>query len=303
MIDLLIVGSGPAGMTAALYAVRAGLDTLLLEAYSPGGQIIKTSEIENFPGFINIGGFDLAMKLKTQVDEAGVKTAYAEVIKIEKINGVFEVSTSTEKIIAKSVIVCTGASHKKLDVKGENEFFGRGVSYCAVCDGNFYKGKTVCVVGGGNTAVEDVLYLSKICEKVYIIHRRDEFRAVSVLVEKMKKLRNVEIITDSVLTEIRGNEKVDGVVIKNIKTNTEKEISVCGVFISVGAFPLSAAVPKELLNKDGYIETDEKCMTKTEGLFAAGDVRNSPLKQVITACSDGALAATFSAEYIGGIKL
>lgn len=301
MKDIIIIGGGPAGLTAAIYAQRAGCDITLFEYMSPGGQVMTTPEIENYPGFAGTG-FDLAMKFYEQVNALGVDFCYENVKTLKKEDGVFSVACeSGTEYEAKSVIIASGARRRKLDIPGEAEFTGRGVSYCATCDGNFFRNKTVAVVGGGNTAVEDAIYLSNLCKTVYLIHRRDSFRASKTLTDRLARCENIQLILDTVPLEIRGEDKVCALAVRNKLTGAETEIETDGVFVAVGTIPETSFVPAEVvLNEGGYIVTDNKCMTSVEGLFAVGDVRNTPLKQVITAAADGAVAATYAAEYIGG---
>ena len=302
MKDIIIIGAGPAGLTAALYGARAGCDVSVFESFSPGGQVMATPEIENYPGFINISGFDLAMKLHEQVEKLNVDFKYENVTSIKECKGGFIVNGEQNSYETKTVIIATGAKRRLLDVKGESEFTGRGVSYCATCDGNFFKGLTAAVVGGGNTAVEDALYLANICKKVYLVHRRNEFRASKVLVERLKKATNIEIKYSCVPIEICGDHKVSKVVLKNVLTETVEEIETDAVFVAIGTLPNNSVVPEGAkLDAGGHIITDEHCMTDIGGLFAIGDVRNTPLKQVITAAADGAVAANYASEYINKI--
>lgn len=301
MKDIIIIGGGPGGLTAAIYAKRAGCDITLFESMSPGGQVMTTPDIENYPGFTGTG-FDLAMKFYEQTTAMGVDIAYENVKELKKNDGVFSVVCENgNEYTAKSVIIASGAKRRKLDIKGENEFTGRGVSYCATCDGNFFKGKTAVVVGGGNTAVEDAIYLSKLCAKVYLMHRRDSFRATKTLTDRLPEHGNIEVILNSVPLEICGTDKVDKLVIKNRITNETGEIETDAVFVAVGTVPECSFIPEEVeLNEGGYIVTDRHCMTNVKGLFAVGDVRDTPLKQVVTAAADGAVAANYASEYIGG---
>ncbi|MBE6671488.1 MAG: thioredoxin-disulfide reductase [Ruminococcaceae bacterium] len=304
MKDIIIIGGGPAGLSAAIYAKRAGCDVCVFEKMSPGGQVMTTPEIENYPGFVGTG-FDLSMNMFDQVKGLNVEFEYETIDRIEKNDGVFYIySADGKEFTARSVIIASGAKRRLLEVEGESEFTGRGVSYCATCDGNFFKDRVAVVVGGGNTAVEDAIYLSNICEKVYIIHRRDEFRASKVLVERMNSIEKIEAIFNTVPVAISGTETVESLVVKNKITNEESVLSTDAVFVAVGTVPETSFV-SDMVSYDnaGYIQTDEKCMTKTEGLYAVGDVRNTLLKQVITAAADGAVAATFSAEYVQNLKL
>lgn len=299
MKDIIIIGAGPAGLTAAIYAKRAGCDVAVFEYMSPGGQVMTTPEIENYPGFIGTG-YDLAMKFYEQANELNVDFQFENVKSIEKNDDTFVLKCkSGNEFTAKCVIIASGATRRKLEIKGENEFTGRGVSYCATCDGNFFKDNTAVVVGGGNTAVEDAIYLSKICKKVYVIHRRDEFRATKNLTDRLKECENVELRLNCVPVEIVGTDKVESVTINNKLSDEKSIIETDAVFVAVGTIPQTDCVPEEVVRNDGgYIITDEKCRTNIDGLFAVGDVRNTPLKQVITAASDGAIAANYAAEYL-----
>jgi thioredoxin reductase (NADPH) len=299
MQDLIIIGGGPAGLTAALYAKRAGLNVVIFEKFAIGGQVSTTYEIENYPGFLNISGPDLIAKMEEQVTSIDVKIISEEVISIEEFNGIKKVTTKQGEYNSKTIILALGAKPKLLDVTGENEFMGKGVSYCATCDGNFFRKKDVAVVGGGNTAVEDAIFLSRICNKVYLIHRRDTFRADKKLVDSMLKIDNVEIIYDTITEEIIGENLVTGVRIKNIKTAEIKTLEVKGIFVAVGVKP-NNEIAKHLVELDetGFILTKEDMSTKTKGIFAAGDGRNTPIRQIVVAASDGAIAAYSALGYI-----
>jgi len=291
MIDVAIIGAGPAGLTAAVYAKRAGLNTVVFEKSFSGGQMASTNEIENFPGFINISGIDLALKMDEQARKIGAEFINAEVKSIKKENDIFYLGTSKEVYEAKNVVIALGASPKTLDLESEERLRGSGVSYCATCDGSFYKGADVAVVGGGNTAFEDAEYLSRLCNKVYIVHRRNEFRADKVLQNKVFKIPNVEIITEYVPEEICGKFEVESIKLKKTDSDERKELKVNGVFVAVGTIPNSNIV-KDIAELDewGYIKTDNSMRTSLEGLYAAGDVRNTNLRQILTACADGAVA-------------
>lgn len=294
MKDIVIIGSGPAGLTAGIYGVRAGHDVVIIDS-SPvsGGQILNTYEVDNYPGLPGISGVMMGDTFRKHCEKLGVPFMTATVKSIDKAEGGFVVKTRKEEIAAKNVILATGASNKKLGIPGEEEFSGMGVSYCATCDGAFFKGKTVAVVGGGDVALEDAIYLSRGCEKVYLIHRRDEFRAAKILVDEAKSCANIEMVYDTVVDAIKGTEMVGAIAIKNTKSGLESELSVDGVFIAVGTEPNSGLF-KGLCDIDekGYIVAGEDCKTSTPGLFAAGDVRTKKLRQVITACADGANAVS-----------
>ncbi len=299
MKDIIIIGAGPAGLTAAIYAKRAGCDVSIFEYMSPGGQVMTTPDIENYPGFVGTG-FDLAMKFYEQVTALNVDFQFENIKTIEKTDVGFTLKCeSGNEFNSKAVIIATGAARRKLEINGENQFTGKGVSYCATCDGNFFKDKTAVVVGGGNTAVEDAIYLSKLCKKVYLIHRRDEFRASKSLVDRLPACENIELLLNCVPVEIKGSDNVESISINNKITGELFEVETDAVFVAVGTIPQTEAVPAGVIrNNGGYIVTDEKCRTNIEGLYAVGDVRNTPLKQVITSAADGAVAATFAAEYV-----
>lgn len=291
MIDVAIIGGGPAGLTAAIYGMRAGLKVVVFEKNFSGGQMAFTNEIENFPGFINISGPDLALKMDEQAKKMGAKFVNAEIKTIKKEDEIFNLKTSKEIYKAKNVIIALGALPKKLGLESEERLRGCGISYCATCDGSFYKGADVAVIGGGNTALEDAEYLSRLCNKVYIIHRRKEFRGDKVLQGKVFKIPNIEIVTESVTEEIYGKFEVESIKVKNINTQDVKEIKVNGVFVAIGTKPNNELV-KDMVETDewGYIKTDSGMKTNVAGLYAIGDIRNTNLRQILTACADGAVA-------------
>ena len=285
ILDLIICGGGAAGLTSAVYAARSGLDFVLIDiSSSMGCQITQTSDVDNYTGFEKVNGMELVMKFYEHAKALNAPMINDEVQEITKENGIFTVKCAQGEYKSKTVIYCSGASHRELGVKGERELLGRGVGYCAVCDGFFYRNKTVVVVGGGNTAVTDALYLSKICKKVILVHRRDSLRAEKILVERLENAENVELMFNSEVLEILGEKGADGVLLKSGET-----IDCDGVFIAVGIVPRSDTV-KNLaeLDVNGYIVADESGRTSLDGLFAAGDVRTKELRQIITACSDGA---------------
>ena len=290
--DVIIVGAGPAGLTAALYCGRAGFATLMLEKLSPGGQMATTNEIENYPGFPGItDGFTLAMNMKAQAEQFGVRQDYAEVTALRTEGELKLLDTKAGTLRARSVILAPGAAPRLLGLPNETALRGKGVSYCATCDGAFYRGKTVAVVGGGDTAAADAVFLSSLCEKVYLIHRRDELRAAKSLQKKLMALPNVEIIWDTVVNEICGEDQVEALFIENKKTGAKKHLPVDGVFVAVGMKPNTNMVPDEIKKDEaGYIVADENCVTNVTGIFAAGDVRTKMLRQIITAAADGANA-------------
>ena len=285
LYDLIICGGGAAGLSAAVYASRSGLDFVLVDtASSMGSQITQTSEIENYPGFENINGMDLIMKFYEHAKALNAPMINNDVQKISKQDGIFTVSCAQNELKAKTVVYCFGATHRTLGVKGEHELLGKGVGYCAVCDGFFFRNKTAVVIGGGNTAVTDAVYLTKICKKVFLIHRRDTLRADKVLADKLENAENAEILYNTEVSQIIGEQRVEGVELKN-----GEEILCDGVFIAVGISPRSELVKDFVkLDKGGYVVADESGKTSVDGFFVAGDVRTKPLRQVITACSDGA---------------
>lgn len=285
ILDLVICGGGAAGLTSAVYAARSGLDFVLIDiSSSMGSQITQTSDVDNYTGFEKVNGMELVMKFYEHAKALNAPMINDEVQEITKENGIFTVKCAQGEYKTRTVIYCSGASHRELGVKGEKELLGRGVGYCAVCDGFFYRNKTVVVVGGGNTAVTDALYLSKICKKVILVHRRDSLRAEKILVERLENAENVELMFNSEVAEILDEKGADGVLLKSGET-----IDCDGVFIAVGIVPRSDTV-KNLaeLDDNGYIVADESGKTSLDGLFAAGDVRTKELRQIITACSDGA---------------
>jgi len=297
--DVIIIGAGPAGMTAAVYAARANLDTLMLERGVPGGQMANTEEIENYPGFDHILGPDLANKMLEHAKKFGARYQFGEVKKIVDGHPYKKVVTGKETYLAKAVIIASGAEHRKLGVPGEDRLAGRGVSYCAVCDGAFFRDKELVVVGGGDSAVEEGVFLTKFASKVTIVHRRDQLRAQKILQERAFKNEKVDFIWDTVVEEIVGDDKVTGVKLYNRKTGERREFPCDGVFIYIGMDPLTDWVRDlGITNDAGYIETDERMRTRLTGIFAAGDVREKTLRQVVTATSDGSIAAMEAQQYI-----
>jgi thioredoxin reductase (NADPH) len=298
--DVAIIGAGPAGLSAGLYAARAKLSTVIVEKMFPGGQAAITYRIENYPGFAEgVGGADLADAIKTQAESFGAEFLNGDVEKIEKKDDKFIIYMKGESLEAKSVILATGAQPRKVGVKGEKEFTGKGVSYCATCDGAFYSNKPIVIVGGGDTAIEEALYLTRFASSIYVIHRRDELRATKILQERAFNNDKIKFIWDSVLHEIEGKDTVEEVVVKNVKTGKLSSVSVDGVFIAIGYTPNTDFV-KDLvqLDEQGYIVTDEHMKTQVPGLFAAGDIRKKSLRQVVTAVADGAIAAVEAGKFI-----
>lgn len=299
MYDVAIIGEGPAGMTAAIYATRAGLSTVIIEKAFSGGQMGITPEIDNYPGFESISGFELAMNMSNHAKKLGAEVKRADVLEFVFKDGENIIKTSSGDIEAKTVILALGASHRKLGVPGEEKYTGLGVSYCATCDGNFFRGREVCVIGGGNTALEDALYLSKICTKVYLIHRRDAFRGFDALAKRIFETENISPILDSVVESINGEERVSSVTVKNVKSDTLTEIPILGCFIAVGMEPNTELLKDKIkLTKSGHIDAGEDTETNLPGVFAAGDIREKISYQIITAAADGAVAASRAGAYI-----
>jgi len=326
MYDLIIIGSGPAGLSAAVYGKRAGMDLLVMEmAPMSGGQVLNTYEVDNYLGMPGINGFDMGMQFREHADKLGVEFVDAEVLSLEaagalgenrseitaaetaqgSLQNYYKVCTTDGDYEAKTVILATGAGHAHLEVPGEEKFSGRGVSYCATCDGAFYRGKTVAVVGGGDVALEDAIYLSRFCEKVYLIHRRDELRGAKILQEELFQKENVELLYSHTVQEIQGADMVTGLRIKDLKAEknaqemAERVLAIDGVFIAVGIIP-HTELAKELLECDekGYIIAGEDCVTNMPGVFVAGDARKKQLRQIITAVADGANAVTSVGIYL-----
>lgn len=303
VFDTLIIGGGPAGYTAALYAARAGLDTAVLERMSAGGQMGLTDIIDNYPGFPQgVDGLTLGMDMQAQAERFGAKSLYGDVTEVDFTDpSVKKVITPYETHYARTVIIATGANPRELGLPNEQALVGKGVHYCAHCDGRFYKGKTVAVVGGGNSAVSDALYLSRVTEKVYLIHRRDTLRATKIYHEPLMKAENVEFIWDSAVTEILTDGRVTGVKVRNLKDGTEREVAFSGLFVSIGRKPATDFLNGALeLDSYGYIVADETTRTSVPGVFAAGDVRTKALRQVVTAVADGATAVHYAEEYLNG---
>lgn len=301
MYDLVIIGNGPAGISAGIYAVRYGLNTLILEKNVISGQIATTDIVENYPGFSSISGMELMDKFKEHAQNIGVVTEDDEVIGIRSEDDFKVIHTDERDIETKSVIVATGANPKHVGVPGEEEFAGRGVSYCATCDGPFFKDKSVAVIGGGDSAITDALILSNLASKVCIVHRRDELRAVKVLQDRAFSRNNIEFNLNTLLDEIVGEDNENGVVkkiiLKNVESNDKKEIAIDGVFIYVGIVPNTGFVDVDK-TQTGFIITNDKMETSVEGIYAAGDCRTTPLRQVVTAVSDGAIAAASAHDFV-----
>jgi thioredoxin reductase (NADPH) len=304
MRDVIVIGLGPAGITACLYILRAKLSVLGIEKFAFGGQMNLTYIIENYPGFPDgISGYELAELFKKHIEKYGLEIITDEVIGINVKEGYLELLTRKEKYQALSVVITTGASPKRLGVKGEQEFTGRGVSYCATCDAPLYKDKITAVIGGGNTAVEEALYLTKFCRKVYLIHRRDRLRAEKFLQDRVLSTSRIELVLNSVVEEIKGDRKVNAVVIRNLKEEKAIPLEVDGVFIFVGHTPNTDFCKGLIqLDENGYVITDENFQTSVAGIFSAGDVRKGSLKQVISACGEGAKAGQNAVRYVEKLK-
>ena len=298
--DLAVIGGGPAGYTAALYGARAGLSTAVVEKLSAGGQVAETSTVENYPGFPDgIDGFTLGMNMKAHAEVFGAVSLSAAVTALSLYGKQKEIHTNNGVIYAKTVIVATGARPRKLAVEGEDAFSGRGVSYCATCDGMLFRGKTVAVVGGGNSAAEEALYLSRIAKKVYLIHRRDSLRASARERDALMARENVEILWNKTVEAVQGETRLSEIILKDTQSQKRESLSLDGLFIAVGRLPETALLRDILpLDKDGYVLADESTKTAVEGVFAAGDIRKKPLRQIVTAAADGAVAATAAERYL-----
>lgn len=301
--DVIIIGGGPAGFTAALYAARANLSAMVIEKFAPGGQMATTEIVENYPGFVEgINGFELGMQMKKGAERFGVKTKLAEVKSVELDKNPKLIHTSKDTFEAKTVILALGAFPRELGLPNERNLRGRGVSYCATCDGMFYKDKTVVIVGGGNTAVADALFLAKICKKVYLVHRRDELRASKTYMESLEKTDNIEFIWSSEVVEILADEFVTGVKVKSRKDDSIRMVACDGIFVAIGNVPNTELIKGQVeLDEAGYVPADESTRTNIPGVFAVGDMRNKPLRQIVTAVADGAVASKYAEEFIDSL--
>ena len=298
--DMIIIGSGPAGLAAAVYGQRAKVDLIVIEKQMiSGGQIINTLEVDNYPGLPGIGGFELGQKFREHAEKLGTAFVTDEVKEV-RINedGTRTVVGAEADYTAKTVVIASGAEHSLLGVPGEKELTGSGVSYCATCDGNFYRNKVTAVVGGGDVALGDALYLARLCRKVYLIHRRDSFRGAKVLEDKVRAAENIELVLDSTVEEIRGEGQLKSILVKNKKSGAETELAIDGLFIAVGIVPESKSFPFLKTDERGYVLADETCETNVPGVYAAGDVRKKQLRQVITAVADGANAVESAVRYL-----
>ncbi len=300
MKDLCIIGAGPAGMSAAIYALRAGMDIVILEKFAPGGQIINTYEVENYPGFAEpVMGAELVSAMENQVKRLGAQIENREVITIEKSDNHFLCRCADDSVVeSKSLIVATGSRYKKLDIPGEKEFAGKGVSYCATCDAAFFRGKKVAVIGGGDTALEDASFLTRFVDKLYLVHRRDQFRGSKILQNRVINHPKIEILYDSIPLEIRGDKKVNALVIENKISKKQTTLDLDGVFVFIGYVPVTDMEPGEVKNEWGEVIVDESMKTSVSGLYAAGDIRTSSRRQIVTAAADGANAAMAIYDYL-----
>lgn len=301
--DVIVIGCGPAGMTAALYAKRAGLSVAIFEKAQVGGQISVTEKVANYPGFTSVNGADLSQKMFEQVCENQIAVEFAEVTSVDLTKQVKTIVADGETYKAKAVILSMGAKARELGVEGEAQFCGKGVSYCAVCDGGFYRNKTVALVGGGNTAIEDIVYLSNLATKIYHIHRRSEFRAENAVIDEYNNIRKqnpqqIEQLLGYTVSKINGDGKIKSVTIKNVADGSEKEVFIDGLFVAAGRVPQTEILAGQIELKDGYIVVDDKMQTNLKGVFAAGDICVKTLRQIVTATSDGAVAATNANNYI-----
>ena len=302
MYDVVILGAGPAGLTAGIYAARGGLSVAIVENQAPGGQAALTAEIENYPGFETISGFDLTARMVAQCEGLGVVFVYDNPVNVSLEGAVKTVETAYSGTVeGRALIIATGALPRPLGVPRESELLGGGVSYCATCDGAFFRGKPVAVVGGGNTAVEDALYLERFASEVYLIHRRDALRADALLSERITK-STVKILWDTVVTDLVGSPRLQSLNVKNVKTGETSSVRVDGFFIAAGRKPASEGLNGVALNESGYILTDDEMRTNIDGVFAAGDVRRKSLRQVVTAAADGALSAENAVKYVGALR-
>ena len=303
--DMVIIGGGPGGYTAALYAARAGLDVVVLEKLSAGGQMAQTHQIDNYPGFVDgIDGFELAERMQQQAERFGAKTEYAEVFRLDLKADPKIVESSEGSFYGRTVVFATGAGPRELGVPMERELTGRGIAYCAACDGMFFRGKTVVVVGGGNSAAAEALTLSRVAKQVILVHRRDTLRATKIYHEPLRKAENVEFRWNSVVTQLLHDKKLTGIRLKNVLTGEESELSCDGVFVSVGRRPATELVKAQLeLDQGGYVIAGESTETSIPGVYAVGDVRTKKLRQVVTAVADGAMAVHMAEEYLAGTKV
>ncbi len=299
MYDIIIIGAGTAGMSAAIYGVRSGKSVLVLEGTMYGGQIVNTPEIENYPGIKKVSGFEFATNLYEQALELGAEIVMDQVVRVQRVDDVYEVQGADELYRGRTVILATGSKNRTLGLDKEEEFIGRGVSYCATCDGAFFRDKVVAVNGGGNTALEDASFLSNYCKRVYLIHRRDIFRGEEKLVQQLMEKSNVEFVLNTVIKQINGEQRLESIDIENVKTKLCGQVAVDGLFVAIGRIPENRVFQNIAeLDEQGYIVALEDCKTNTEGVFAAGDCRTKKVRQLATAAADGAVAALAACELL-----
>ena len=303
MYDIIIIGAGPSGMTAGIYAKQARKNVLILEKESYGGQILKADKIKNYPGFTEISGFDFATKLYNQLKELNPNIKFEEVLEIKNYDNYKEVTTKKSSYKAKSIIIASGAQNRKLGLTNEDKLIGKGVSYCATCDGMFFKDKAVAITGGGNSAIDDALYLSDIAKEVFVIYRQKDFRIDSLNLSKLKEKENVTFILNTNIVNINGKEKLESIILKNNDTDEETTLNIDGLFIAIGHIPVSSMC-NSLIDTDekGYIISKEDCKTNIDGIFASGDIRIKDIRQLTTACSDGTIAALNACKYLREIE-
>ena len=302
MRDLIVIGAGPAGMTAALYALRAGKSVLLIECEACGGQITQSRRVENYPGVAEISGLDLADRMFSQVMELGAEIEVGRVIGIQNEGEKKTVLTEGDAFEGRAVILATGVRHRKLGVPGEEALIGKGISFCAVCDGAFFKERRVAVLGGGNTAIQDALLLAETSSEVYLIHRRDGFRAEKTLMDRVFSNERITVITDTVVTEVLGEGALRALQLRNVKTGEERELAVDGLFEAIGSVPQNTPFSEIVdLDADGYVDAREDCMTRTPGVFVAGDCRRKAIRQLTTATADGSVAGLAAIEYLNAL--
>lgn len=302
MYDIIIIGAGPSGLTACIYSCLANKKVLVLEKEAYGGQILKTNKVRNYPGFENISGYDFATNLYNQAKNLGPDIKFEEVLRIN--NGeIKKVITKNNTYEAKAIIIASGSTTRKLPIAGIEKFDGKGISYCATCDGNFYKGKDVAVVGGGNTAIDEALYLSDICNKVYIVYRRKEFSFNSINLEKLKERKNVSFILNSNVVSVNGEDKLESIIAEDVDTKEKTTLEINGLFVAIGSVPVSD-ICNDIIdtNESGYIKASEDCKTNIDGIFVCGDIREKQVRQLTTACSDGTTASINACKYIATKK-
>lgn len=299
MYDIIIIGAGPAGITASIYAKQAGKNVLVLEKDSCGGQILKANKIKNYPGFTEISGLEFSNNIYNQAKDLNVDIKFEKVLKLGIDSEIKQVFTEKNEYITKAIILATGAESKKLRLPNEKELLGKGVSYCATCDGMFFKNKNVAIIGGGNAAIDDAMYLSNVVKNLYLIYRRKNFKVQSNNLEKLKLKSNVKIVLNTNIISINGNNKLESITIKNNSTNETEEIEADGLFIDAGHVPLTDMCDNYIeVDEKGYVISNEECTTNIDGIFVAGDVRKKSIRQLTTACSDGTIAAINACKYI-----